>query len=149
IKNSLPEFEKDPKLGAVRLISNRTYYYVKHINSFWLYKNEFLWGGCYLVRAIAYNLPKDVKTHDDSISSLLMFREGYYILTCNRGIIVDMYSNKGGLQSMDRKDMEFDTLSQLKLLGFVKARIIDKSNLIGYDIDYSAYKPEKVKLFNE
>lgn len=140
------EFEHQSKLGGVRLISARIYYYYKKHSSRYLYRNELLWNS-YVYRVSAYSVPKHFPSHIDTLTSLFMFKEGYYTLTYNGGIVADIYTNRGGLQALDRKALCLKVVEYLKEAGFKRVKFIKSKNGLGYDIDYTAYKPKKEKLY--
>ena len=137
----LPSFAADSKLGGIRFIQKRFWLYRKKETKLYSHRNKPLWG-ISLYRASAWPVLPDAVNHfDDTIHSLLMWRDGWDTLTCCRaGVDVLQNSGKGGHRSFDRNKMATESIQYVIDHLFPRCGFKKNTNPeIGVDIDISAY----------
>lgn len=137
----IPDFESDPTLGGVRFIQKRFWLYRKRESKKYSHLNKPLWG-ISLYRASAWpELPEQVNHFDDTIHSLLMWRDGWTTRTCCKaGVDVLQNAGKGGHYSFDRRAMATSAIQYMIDHGFPLCKFKPNTNAgIGVDIDISAY----------
>lgn len=140
------KFAQEDKLGLVRFLSARGFYFYKNMEVEYLFRNQGAWG-CYVTRVTPDYYRAEIPNYSDTAAQLFFWRDGYYTLTYGlAGINVDVYSNAGGCQSRDRYQDAFNAVSELQR-EFPKVHLRPARNSVGYDIDISAYRPAEEKLF--
>ncbi|MBW6490992.1 MAG: hypothetical protein K0B15_07325 [Lentimicrobium sp.] len=138
-------FENDEKLGLVRFLSARAFYFVKNKQQQFVYKNQGAWGTM-LVRTNQNKICPEITHYDDTAIQLYLWREGFHALTYGlAGVNVEVYTNKGGYQIRDRKKDAEDAIEFLKR-DFPKVFMKSATHTLGYDIDIEAYKPKTENL---
>lgn len=147
IVNRIPmKFEEDEKLGLVRFMSARGFYYYKNMEKEYIFKNQGAWG-CYVTRVTPQYYRAEIPNYSDTAAQLYFWRDGFHTLTYGlAGINVDVYSNGGGCQSRDRYADALAAVAELRK-DFPKIMLKEAKNSVGYDIDISEYKPKEEKLF--
>lgn len=146
IRNIPPKFESEPKLGLVRFMSARGFYFYKNMMHEYLFKNQGAWG-CYITRVTPEYYRSEISNYSDTAAQLYLWRDGYFTLTYGlAGINVDVYSNAGGCQSRDRLQDAKNAIEEINK-DFPGVFMKPASNSVGYDIDISKYKLPDEKLF--
>jgi len=147
IADSVPVFDAEEKLGAVRLIrATRAFYFVKNSEKKFVAKNSQLWGGGYIIRPKIWYQNPYYLTDEDCIAGLGVFREGYYTYTYNAGVVVTMYENSGGEQSFNRKANVMETFERLKEEFPNVELTLSEDHPLGFYINYSKHLPKEEKL---
>lgn len=145
VKDLKDEFENNPKLGLVRFISSRAFYFYKNLDKKFIIKNQLAWG-CYITRVTPEYYRSEISNYSDTAAQLFFWRDGFYTLTYGKaGINVDVYSNTGGCQSRDRKIDAINAINELKK-DFPNVCMKEANNSVGYDIDVEQYRAVEEKL---
>ncbi len=145
IIRDIPEAFSDEKLGLIRFLSARGFYYVKNYEKRFVYKNQGAWGTM-LVRTSANHIQPEILHYDDTAIQLYLWRDGFHTLTYGlAGVNVDVYTNNGGYQVRDRKRDAEESIEFLKR-DFPKVFMKSATHTLGYDIDIEAYKPKTETL---
>lgn len=112
----LPDLEKDPRLGAVRITNGRIHLFEKlGKNRKYTHKNCPLWHGWIIRPEILVNLNEKIKINEDIASYLYCLKGGYYTLGYGQaGINFKTETNPGGLQMFDRNELAKQTVKYLK-----------------------------------
>tara|TARA_R110002012_G_scaffold77863_2_gene198549 strand:- start:3672 stop:4439 length:768 start_codon:yes stop_codon:yes gene_type:complete len=138
-------FKHDDKLGIVRFLSQRAFYFIKNELKRFVYKNQGGWGN-FLIRTKCYAMEQGWKTHSDTMQHIKVWEQGYYTKTYGlAGINAEVYTNEGGYQMLNRKHLTEETLKYLKK-DYPLMEWQESNNTLGYDIKTDMYRPKKEKL---
>jgi len=140
-KNILKYFKLEPKLGLIRFISAKGFYFYKDKKKDFIMKNQGAWG-VLVTRVESFFVDPNWFAYQDTLLQLHLWDCGYYTKTYGlAGINVDVYKNDGGMQTRDRKKDSNDTVNYAKKK-YPSIRLVESKNTLGYDIDISEYKPK-------
>jgi len=140
-KNIQKYFDKESKLGLIRFISARGFYFYKNKDMDFIMKNQGGWG-VLITRVDSFYVDENWYAYQDTLLQLHLWKNGYYTKTYGRaGINVNVYSNAGGMQMRDRRKDSEDTVKYVQK-EYPEVKLVEAKNSLGYDIDISKYKPK-------
>jgi len=148
VKTVSESMVNEPKLGAVGIDLIKGYYYVKNNPVDYLYKNAPVYG-LYIIRPEIWDKTPECTTEEDCITTLSLFRAGYYTYTYNAAMQVAIYTNAGGEQSFDRvKEREaLIPILKKKYPDLEFKYVVHEKNIYGGGIDWEEHFPKKQRLF--
>lgn len=135
-----PDFQKDQKLGAVRISNSRNHLFEKMgKDRKYTHRNVPLYHGWIVRPEILEKVTENVLTQDDSSTFLYMQEAGYYSLNYGQAAVnYKDNTNPGGFQCFDRERLVLETYEYLKK-EFPKIRLKPIDRTYKIEIDISEY----------